>query len=170
MKTCTKCNLEKEESEYYGKQGECKTCTKKRVDEREKRLRQDPMWVEREKERAREKYHRLYSGGVHKPSYEKKKEIMRRYNEKYPEKRRAKNLSDKLLKNHLSNEFHHWSYAIENAKDVFELSPKEHAKAHRFLVYDQERMMYRRTDNNELLDTKEAHREWIEWCIQNKED
>jgi hypothetical protein len=30
--------------------------------------------------------------------------------------------------------------------------------------------MYRRIDNMELLDTKEKHIEWIEWCIKNKED
>jgi len=43
-------------------------------------------------------------------------------------------------------------------------------KGHRFLVYDQERMMYRRYDTNELLDTKEIHLEFITDCIKNKKD
>ena len=43
-------------------------------------------------------------------------------------------------------------------------------KAHRFIVYDQERMMYRRYDTNELLDTKEKHESFILFCIENKED
>ena len=41
--------------------------------------------------------------------------------------------------------------------DVIELSILEHNKLHRYIIYDQERMMYRRCDNNVLLDTKEAH-------------
>ena len=55
------------------------------------------------------------------------------------------------------NQLHHWSYKPEHAKDVIELSVKEHSKIHRYMVYDQEQMMYRRVDNNVLLDTREAH-------------
>ena len=43
-------------------------------------------------------------------------------------------------------------------------------KAHRFLIYDQERMMYRRYDTNVLLDTKEAHETFIKLCIDMQED
>jgi hypothetical protein len=43
-------------------------------------------------------------------------------------------------------------------------------KGHRFIVYDQERKMYRRFDNNELLDNKKSHEIFIKWCIENKED
>ena len=43
-------------------------------------------------------------------------------------------------------------------------------KAHRFLIYDQERFMYRRYDNNMLLDTKESHEAFIRHCIEHKED
>ena len=43
-------------------------------------------------------------------------------------------------------------------------------KAHRFIIYDQERFMYRRFDNNILLDTKENHEAFILECIQNQED
>lgn len=56
---------------------------------------------------------------------------------------------------------HHWSYNKEHAKDVIFLSKADHYKAHRFIIYDQERMMYRRCDTLELLDTKESHLEFI---------
>lgn len=65
---------------------------------------------------------------------------------------------------------HHWSYRTEHAKDVIELTTREHGKAHRFLVYDQERMMYRRSDNMELLDTRQRHEEYIHHMIETRED
>ena len=43
---------------------------------------------------------------------------------------------------------------------------EDHFKAHRFLVYDQERMMYR-TIGGVLLDTKEAHHKYILDYIKN---
>jgi hypothetical protein len=157
-KRCTICNTVKDYSEFYthlksadGYLSQCKECVKKRVDKREKALRQNPEWVEKEKIRAREKYHRLGYRCLHKPSHEKKKEIMGRYNEKYPEKRLAKSKIGKKIKAEAGNELHHWCYKIESALDVIELSVKSHQKAHRYIVYDQERMMYRRIDNNELL-------------------
>ena len=60
---------------------------------------------------------------------------------------------------------HHWSYNIEHAKDVVLLTPSDHAKAHRFIVYDQEQMMYRRIDNMELLYSKDSHVNYINEII-----
>jgi len=178
MKKCFKCGLEKDLSEYYkhpnmgdGHLGKCKDCTKKDSDKRERKLRNNPDWVEKEKSRAREKYHRLYTGGVHKPSSEKKIQAMRRYREKFPEKYAAKSYMGNRIKPLINgNQLHHWSYNKEHCIDVIELSVREHNKSHRYMIYDQERMMYRRIDNNELLDTKEKHQQWIMWCIENKED
>ena len=98
MKTCKECKIKKDFSEFYGVQGECKECTKKRVSLREKKLREEnPDWHEKEKERAREKYHRLNYKEKHKPSAEKKKEIIDRYNSNHPEKRKAKNADHKKV-------------------------------------------------------------------------
>ena len=62
-----------------GRSAACKNCTKKDAREREKILRSNPEWVEKEKKRAREKYHRLGYKDKHKPNPEKKKTIIENY-------------------------------------------------------------------------------------------
>ena len=51
MKQCKECKVLKEKIEFYGFQGECKECTKKRVKLREQEKRNNPDWVEKERER-----------------------------------------------------------------------------------------------------------------------
>ena len=176
-KKCFKCFLEKPLSEYYkhkqmldGHLNKCKDCTKKDVKDRESKMMEDPDWVEKEKKRAREKYHRLGYKDIHKPSTEKQKKYSKDHIERYPEKRRAKIKVNNNLKSNKGYNLHHWSYNEKHYLDVIELSIKDHSKAHRFIIYDQERMMYRRCDNQELLDTREKHEEYIKFCIETKED
>lgn len=174
-KICFKCGVEKPLSDYYkhkkmgdGHLGKCKECTKSDTKKRHDELLKDTAWVEKEHKRHREKYHRLGYKEKHKPAAESKKQTMLRYYEKYPEKRFARSKIS-YLENVLGHN-HHWSYNEIHYKDVINLTEKDHNKAHRFIVYDQERKMYRRIDTNELLDTRERHEAWIRYCIEHKED
>jgi hypothetical protein len=173
IKKCFKCLEIKPLSEYYkhpktadGHLGKCKKCAKMDTNERRKRGLNDPEWVELVKKRKREGNRRI---DRKKPTHEQVSTAKRKSKERYPEKYKALNASQRMLKDP-GNNLHHWSYNQEHWKDVIELSRKDHMKAHRFMVYDQERMMYRRYDTNELLDTRERHEIFIFDCIKNKPD
>lgn len=175
-KICFKCNEDKPLSDYYKHRGmsdghlnKCKLCAQKDTKTRADIFSQDPNWVEKEQERHRAKYYRLGYKEKRKPTTEQEKIAQTKYREKFPEKYKAKNFSYRKIKS-LKGHSHHWSYNKEHWLDVIDITEKDHAKAHRFIVYDQERMMYRRIDTNELLDSKEAHLEWINYCIENKKN
>ena len=170
-KVCFRCGVDKPLSEYYvhkqmgdGHLNKCKDCTKSDSKKRINALSSNADWIESEKKRGREKHFRLGYKSKSKP------ETQQRYREKYPEKYKAKGASQHLPVLVKGNHLHHWSYNQEHYRDVIEINPRHHFKAHRFIVYDQERMMYRRFDNNTLLDTKEIHEEFIKYCITELED
>jgi hypothetical protein len=138
QKKCFKCGKEKPIDEFYrhkamadGHLGKCKDCTRKDTAERVSRLMDDPAWALSEKKR-----------------HQAKAKHMR---EVYPEKTKAHSSCKK--KNGYNA--HHWSYRKEHRKDVIYLTRKDHAKIHRYMYYDQERLMYRRLDGV-LIDTREA--------------
>ena len=167
---CVKGNILQDLSEFYthkkmtdGHLNKCKSCCKQEADIRERKLREDPNFVEKEKKRHKEKYHRLGYKELHKPTFEKKKEQMAKYNAKYPEKRKAKGVSSKLPKKP-GCELHHWSYHKEHWADIIELSIKDHNEIHTHMVYDPEYMYYRDSTNT-LLDTKEKHLIYINQFI-----
>lgn len=172
-KICFKCNRELPVTEFYkhsrmadGYLGKCKHCTRADTQKRYELIIATPEGLESERKRGREKYKRLNYKDKHKPSYEQKKAIMERHKEKYPEKVSAKSASY-----HIDcpdgMERHHWSYNKDHYKDVLFLTTEDHSTAHRFMVYDQERMMYR-TTGGVLLDSRESHCSYIMDIIEKE--
>ena len=169
-KICNICNQEKEVSLYYinkgmkdGYQNRCIECTKLKTKGRLKVLLSTPEGLESERKRHRDKYHRLQYKELYKPSTEKKKETIKKYHQKYPEKALATKYTEIFLTKLDGVHLHHWSYNQEDWLDVIELSVKDHHFIHRYIIYDQERMMYRRLDGI-LLDTKNKHLTYFEEC------
>ena len=172
-KICFKCNNQKEFNEFYKHQktkdgylGKCKSCAKLDAKEITFKLISTPEGLEKERLRHREKYYRLDYKEKHKPTPEAKKITMDRYINKYPEKIKAKSISSNLKPLIKGNQLHHWNYNIEFAKDVIELSLKDHSKIHRFIKYDQKTFMYKDL-NGVLLDTKEKHIGLIKKVLEN---
>lgn len=169
-KQCFKCKLFKPLSEFYkhaqmydGHVNKCKDCNKKDIHKNYADNILKDGYIEKERKRGRDKAKRLYSG-----TNKANPVAIGNYNVKYPEKLLAKNASCRLRTTGF--EKHHWSYNEQHYKDVIWVTKQHHMKAHRFLIYDQERFMYRRFDTLELLDTKERHNEFIQYCIINYED
>jgi hypothetical protein len=172
MKVCFKCNTKKPLTDFYkhkemldGYLNKCKDCTKKDVKNRYDILINDESFIKKERKRGRDKFHRLYAG-----TSKHNEKANNNWANKFPEKVVAASKSGSLKKPYYDAEKHHWSYNKEHYKDVIWISKKQHMKAHRFIIYDQERMMYRTFDTNILLDTKEKHSDFIFKCIIDEED
>lgn len=156
MKKCFKCGIEKPITDFYvhpkmgdGHLGKCKDCTKRDTQERTDKMKLNPEWVDNERARGREKYHRL--------GYKIYTEINKQL---FPEKKIAQSHAQHLPQPK-GFENHHWSYCQEHWKDTILMTISNHRKVHRYLIYDQERMMFRTTDLI-LLDSKLTHIEYLD--------
>lgn len=153
-KTCFKCNRTLELLQFYkhpqmadGHLNKCKDCTRLDSEQNRKKKMLDPDWVMAEMERQRKK--------------------QRISNATRPEVHRARR-AIRSLERSTEWHWHHWSYKKEHALDVIKLSPQEHRRAHRFMVFDAEHLQYRRIDTMELLDTRERHEEFLNGYVSEK--
>lgn len=155
MKKCFKCGIEKELDDFYvhpkmgdGHLNKCKECTRNDVDKREKLLRQNPEWCEKERIRSREKYHRL--------NYRQRQYILNK--QKYYKNGVYKALH-RRLKLKKGQNAHHWNYNYPF--DVFVLDKRFHRFIHRYLTLDEDLLIFK-TAEGTLLDSKEKHSEFID--------
>lgn len=126
-----------------GHLGKCKDCTKRDVHLRYLENIENPLYVEKERARGREKYHRL--------DYK---------NTRIPKHRETRNVARKLrrlIDIPPEHELHHWNYNY--LYDVFILDRRTHARFHKAVVFDEQTkcFMY----NGTLLDTKDKHEQAI---------
>lgn len=158
-KICFKCEDMKNLSEYYkhkqmgdGLLGKCKTCTKQDTKAQTEINTSTPEGLEKERQRHRDKYHRL--------GYKEQQKI---WNEGQPWKNSSvykglrRNYYKKLERNF---ELHHWNYNDEYLKDVFILDIKDHKNLHNNLHLDLEKRIFYSEDGT-YLDTKEKHENYI---------
>ena len=148
-KKCFKCGRVLPIEEFYkhpqmadGHLNKCKECAKKDVKDNYKKLIQEEWYVEKQRERGREKYRRL--------NYRNKKTA-------HPENRCTRKFLQSKGVSVDGYEVHHWNYHRKN--DVFLLGRREHKYVHNYLEFDLENQLFRY--NGELLDTKDKHRRVI---------
>ena len=158
MKRCSHCGRVLPESEFYLKgtrlDSWCKECNRELARERYDRRIADPEFVEKERERGREKYHRLYAG--------KKTDRAREKSRLYPSLRNGRRMAKKVLPNGL--ELHHWNYNLP--KSLIILPRGLHHRLHAVIKLDLGKGIY--TFNGCDLDTIEKHLEVVEFVCRKR--
>ena len=152
-KKCFKCGEFKFINDFYKHKGmsdgylnKCKTCSKKDTMSNYLEKSKNSEWLEKERDRGREKYKRL--------NYKERQKVL---NRSKPWKLSSvyKNLR-RQFKFQKEFELHHWNYNKDFLRDVFVVTKSEHRKLHTFLILDEELLVFRDKQGN-LLDTKEKH-------------
>lgn len=158
MKICFKCSKEKPLTEYYkhkdmadGRLGKCKECTKKESKLRHYEKSEDLEWVKNQRERSKEKYHRL--------NYKERQNFLNK-NKPWKKSYIYKNLHRKL-KPDKGFELHHWNYNKDYLEDVFIMPIRHHRQLHGLLILDIEKKIFKTKKDNRYLHTKLEHLSFI---------
>lgn len=174
-KFCKNCKEDKDISEFHkrsksldGYQRLCKKCDHKLRMIWLYKKRENKEWHAAEKEKARIKSLEFGYNFKHAKNKDAMNKSTYKHMRKFPEKYRAHIASQRMPKVNNDNHLHHWSYNEQHYRDVIEIAMMDHKKAHRYLVYDQQFFMYKRSDTNELLDTKQKHEDFIFNFLKDK--
>lgn len=179
MKKCNNCKKTKSLDDFYfhkktadNRGTVCKDCAKAKAAARRAENKKNPDWVIKEKMRLRDKYHRL-KGHEGEATYRIRRERSKVLHfKKFPEKKKSRVLTRRavrrkeLVRSKGSN-LHHWSYKEEDHMSVIEMTVEEHRLLHQHSYYDQDEMMYRRNDNDELIDSKEKCEAFLKEILDN---
>jgi hypothetical protein len=155
MKKCIRCGKDKELNDFYahpktrdGHLNKCKDCCKEQADLREKKLRENVEFCEKERLRSIEKYHRL---NYKNKQYEQDKLKIYKTG-KYKNLPRDLNLPN-------NENAHHWNYNL--IEDVIILDRRLHRFIHRYLILNEMTLVFETIEGN-ILDSREKHLEYIE--------
>ena len=153
FKKCFKCGLLLPITEFYahpqmgdGHLNKCKKCSKKDVQKNYSIKSKEANFVEKARERGREKYKRLYSFKKYKN--EKRTNAVRHL------------IEYKLGKLDSGIELHHWNY--NDLFSVIALDKRIHAKLHLLLSYNKIEKIFYVKETNEKLDTIKNHCDFIQ--------
>lgn len=120
----------------------CKECTKRDVHNKYREKSKDESFMERERERGREKYKRLYAGKAQNRSYVNDSVV--------------RNLHRKMIArgyNMIGMEAHHWNYF--SPEEGFIIGKSAHATIHKSLIFDKKNQIF--IYKGDALDTPEKH-------------
>ena len=152
-KICSKCLTPKKLTEFYkhpktkdGYLNKCKKCSKEYTKIRYDIKSNDKDWLESERVRHAEKYHRLGYKDLHKENMANKKWFSSSiYLNLHRDLKLPKNV-----------EAHHWNYSDNFLRDIIIMTRSEHRKAHKYLIFDEEKLIFTTLDKI-YLDTKDKH-------------